>query len=100
MGKGRDLRIRLGKSEYVVSGPLVETFRPVKPPPPNRTWADKLLGLPIVNLFVPQPMPLPPGGGKYFFWGEREIAWSTLMDTPIPGPQSTLLSVGNRVALE
>jgi hypothetical protein len=64
--------LKLGKSGFNIGGPLVNTFRR-RPHPPDRTFARKVLDLPVINLFVPGPMDNPPRtGGSYFAWrGER-----------------------------
>jgi hypothetical protein len=70
--------ISLGRSRVTLGGPLIQTFQ--RP----RDWSDlsrgeKFLSLPIINLFVPQPMPRPPGGtGKYFKWGQSDQPWDTV----------------------
>src|SRR6187401_1127904 len=51
----RDQKFSIGKTDFEVSGPLIETFRG-----PRRTWSDlnlgrKIINLPIVSLVVPQP---------------------------------------------
>src|SRR5262245_60752175 len=69
--------ISIGRSHVTLGGPLIQTFQ--RP----RDWSDlsrgeKFLSLPIVNLFVPQPMPRPPGTGKYFKWrSESDQPWAT-----------------------
>ena len=92
--------VSVGRGEFVVRGPLVETFR--RP----REWSDlslgqKVLSLPLVNLFVPMKMQKPPGGGgKYFAWGPRSQAWTPR--APVPGfrdaiehqASGTLISIG------
>jgi hypothetical protein len=70
--------ISLGRSRITLGGPLIQTFQ--RP----RDWSDlsrgeKFLSLPIINLFVPQPMPRPSGTGKYFKWrGESDQSWATV----------------------
>lgn len=65
--------ITIGRSDVVIRGPLAETFRR-----PRSGWSDlsvgqKILSLPIINLFVPMKMPSPPDtGGKYFAWRKRD----------------------------
>jgi hypothetical protein len=82
--------ISVGRVSVVVRGPVTETFRM------PRNWSDlspgqKLLSLPIVNLFVPQKMPKPPGGtGRYFAWGESSRSWTDIATGASPG--STLAS--------
>ena len=88
----KPVTISLGKSDFVVGGPLVDTFR--RPPAAgDENLIQKMRRWPVVNLFVPQPMPWPTRQGKYFAWGQRDVAWSTLADRPIPGPGAGLLNV-------
>jgi hypothetical protein len=88
--------LALGKSDFVMHGPLIETFRPShRPLPTDRSWFQKALDLPIVSLFVPRPMPVPPiSRGNYFAWGERSVPWSTTADPWSPLPSGALVSVG------
>ena len=86
-------RLTLGKSDFVMSGALVETFRNQPRPSGERTLVQKLLSLPIVNMFVPEPMPKPGVGGKYFAWGERNEPWATVSARASSGPQGVLISV-------
>src|SRR5690349_2740538 len=53
--RGRTNGISLGKSDYVLQGPLVETFRRPSWSATGGHWTRKLLALPVVNLFVPLP---------------------------------------------
>lgn len=77
----------LGKTGLEVSGPLIETFRG-----PRRTWSDlslgeKIINLPIVNLFVPQPIKA--GGSrdsKYLAWGDKDLPWSDVAERGRSGP--------------
>lgn len=81
----RDLRI--GRSDFVIRGPFVDALRRRRPssdPSPGR----RFLRLPVVRLFVPQPMPSPPGGGRYFLWGEGSRPWSTLAEGAAAGDLS------------
>jgi len=76
--------ITLGKSDFVLSGPLVEGFRKL-PPQEGLTRAQKFLRLPVIRLFVPGPMPNPPGGtGKYFAWRSSEcsLSWPEAASRP------------------
>jgi len=68
--------INLGKSGFVLSGPWVDGFRRRRYDP-DRTFTQKILGLPVIRLFVPGPMPSPPdSGGRYFAWrSETSRAW-------------------------
>jgi hypothetical protein len=75
--------LRIGKSDFTISGPLVDGLRR-KRFTGERSLGKRLLGLPVVRLFVPQPMPSPPGGGRYFCWGERAESWSSISKAPAP----------------
>lgn len=87
-----EVEIPLGRPRYSASGPLVETFRPGIPWD-ERTPLQKITTLPVVSLFVPQPMPTPPAGRPdYIKWGERDVPWSNLGDHGMGGP-STWLSI-------
>jgi hypothetical protein len=95
--------VKLGKSDFVVRGPLVDGVRRQRSPGP-RSLGKRLLGLPVVRLLVPQRIPAPPGGGRYFAWGERDQSWSSFSaaaaplgntDNPIwKEPKTALISVG------
>jgi hypothetical protein len=77
--------ITLGKSDFVFSGPLVQGFRKLPPPSEPLTHAQRFLRLPVIRLFVPQPMENPPGGtGKYFAWRTSECssAWPLAASRP------------------
>ena len=89
----RPTRLTLGKSDFVMSGALVETFRAQPQSSGDRTRVQKFLSLPIVNMFVPGPMPKAGRGGKYFAWGDREESWSVVSARPASGPQGVLVSV-------
>ena len=89
----KPVRLTLGQSDFVMSGALVETFRAMPRPAGERTLAQKFLRLPIVNMFVPGPMPKTVRGGKYFAWGQREESWSVVSARPASGPQGVLVSV-------
>lgn len=87
------ITVSLGKSDFAVSGPLVETFRPAPRSPGERSLGQKFLSLPIVNLFVPQPMPVSRGEGRYFAWGERPMPWASVGARSMLPPQGGLISV-------
>jgi hypothetical protein len=94
--------LKLGKSDFVVTGPLVSGFRRQRLSS-DRSLGEKIIGLPVVNLFVPQRMPRPPGGtGRYFAWGSKDQPWNTVTPPTPPGgafdpignePKSGLISV-------
>ena len=79
----------LGKSGITVSGALVETL-PYGKSAADRSLGQKILGFPLVHLFVPQPMP-PAGSppGKYFAWrNDSSQSWIVQAGggaTPGPG---------------
>lgn len=81
--------VPLGKTDYVVRGPLVDTFR-VAPQSPGAGLGRRILHWPIISLFVPQPFPAPARGGPYFAWGERDQPWSMLAERPDAGPMAWL----------
>jgi len=87
--------ISLGKSDFVANGPLVETFRVAPRSSGERNLGEKILNLPIVNLFVPQPMPVSRGEGKYFAWGERPLPWAAVGARSMLPPQGGLISVSH-----
>ncbi len=89
----KPVRLTLGKSDFVMSGALVETFRTQPLSSGDRTAFQKFLSLPIVNMFVPEPMPKPGQGGKYFAWGQRDEPWATVSARASSGPQGVLVSV-------
>lgn len=84
--------ISLGKSDFIVSGPLVDTIRAAPRSSGERNLGERILSLPIVNLFVPQPMPVSRGEGKYFAWGERAMPWSAVGARSMLPPQGGLVS--------
>lgn len=69
--------LRLGKSDWQANGPLIEGLRRRRSTE-NRSLGKRLVSLPIVRLFVPGPMPSPPGGGRYLLWGESDRPWITV----------------------
>jgi hypothetical protein len=80
-------KFSIGKHDFEVSGPLIETFRG-----PRRTWSDlslgeKIVNLPIVNLFVPQPFTVGSRReSKYLAWGEKDKPWSDVAEAGRGGP--------------
>jgi hypothetical protein len=76
--------VQIGKSGYTASGPLVDAVRRRKSLPGD-SLGRRILRAPVVRLFVPQPMPKPPGGGKYFHWGDSEHSWTTVVTGRAPG---------------
>ena len=77
--------IALGKSDYVLGGPLVAGLRKL-PPREDLTRVQRFLRLPIIRLVVPGPMERPPGGtGKYFAWRNDNSAlpWAAAANMPV-----------------
>lgn len=72
--------LKLGEGGIMLSGPLVDTFRLQRQEPVVRSLGRTILDLPILNLFVPQPMPRPTRQGPYLAWGERDLPWSVVCD--------------------
>jgi hypothetical protein len=73
--------ITLGRSDFVLSGPLIEGFRRL-PPADNLSRGQKFLRLPVIRLFVPKPMPWPDDGGKYFAWRNNSLPWVLASSRP------------------
>ena len=76
--------IVLGKSDFVLGGPLIAGLRKL-PPREDLSRGQKFLRLPIIRLLVPGPMENPPGGtGKYFSWRSEEcsLAWPQAANRP------------------
>ena len=74
--------LSLSEGDVKLSGPLVDTFRlqARTENQPNRSLGQRILDLPVVNLFVPQPWPKPTRGGRYFAWGGRDVPWMLVCD--------------------
>jgi len=90
--------VKLGKSDYFISGPLVEGLRRHRSSP-DLSRGQRFLRLPIVRLFVPLPMPSPPGGGKYFLWGESSRPWTAIAEGAAAGALSNPLTHEARASL-
>ena len=88
----RPAPLKLGKSDYTVSGPLVDTFRLKPRRLQERSLGRKILDLPIINMFVPEPWPKTTRQGKYFAWGEREQPWAATVERRPAGPSGVLVS--------
>ena len=74
--------IALGKSDFVISGPLIQGFKPLRSHE-DLNLGQKFLRLPIIRLVVPGPMENPPGGtGKYFAWRNCSQAWPQAASRP------------------
>jgi hypothetical protein len=61
--------VMIGKQEIQVGGAVVEKFRgrSLKQAPAS-----------FLGLFVPQRMPAPSSGGKYFAWGDSQMSWTAI----------------------
>ena len=75
--------VTLGKSDFVVSGAVIEGLRPLRHTE-GMSRGQKFLHLPIIRLFVPGPMPSPPGTGKYFYWrnSDNDEPWAVRASRP------------------
>jgi len=75
--------IVLGKSDFVMGGPLIAGLRPM-PREENLSVGRKFLRLPVIRLFVPGPMDNPPGTGKYFAWrnDDSAMSWTVAASRP------------------
>jgi hypothetical protein len=97
--------VALGKSDFVLSGPIIEGFRPLHKSE-NLSIGQKILRLPVIRLLVPRPMESPPETGKYFAWrGESNRPWTAIAEGGSAGggptdnfmnhrPQTSLISLG------
>jgi hypothetical protein len=70
----------------------VDTFLTKPKARPERTLGRKILDLPIISMFVPEPLPKPTRQGKYFAWGDREQPWSATVERRPAGPSGVLVS--------
>lgn len=81
--------VTLGKSDFVITGPLIEGLRPLRNSA-DLSRGQRFLRLPVIRLFVPQPMPWPPGTGKYFAWrnSDNALPWESRTSRPgiVKGP--------------
>lgn len=78
--------LKLGSSDYTFESPILEGLLPRRTSP-DASLGEKIMSLPVVRWFRPLPMPQPPGGGRYFKWGERDSAWPSFCQ-PVPGPRA------------
>jgi len=62
--------LKLGNTDFVISGPLIENLRPYRYTPDRPPLWKRIALLPI-RLITPLKMPWPPGGGRYFKWKEQ-----------------------------
>jgi hypothetical protein len=75
--------IVLGKSDFVMGGPLIAGLRKL-PREEGLSRGQKFLRLPIIRLFVPGPMERPSGTGKYFAWRNDDcpMSWTVAASRP------------------
>lgn len=80
--------ITLGKTDFTISSPLIEGFRPLRHSE-DLSRGQRFLRLPIIRLFVPGPMEKPPGTGRYFAWRNCDLPWIEAASRPgiIKGPR-------------
>lgn len=70
--------LRIGKRRVPVSSPIIEGLIPRKSPP-GSSLGKRLLNLPVVRLFVPQPIEEPPVSGQYFYWRDSSSKpWASI----------------------
>jgi hypothetical protein len=79
--------VKLGKSDYVINGALVNGLRRGRSSP-DLSLGKRILRLPIIRLFVPDPMPSSPDGGRYWLWGESSRPWTALAEREAAGDLS------------
>lgn len=103
--KTKSTATQLGKSDFAVSGALIDGLRPQRSSG-ERTFAKKVLGLPVIRWFVPMRMDSPPsGGGRYFAWRDNSSRpWVSVAAGNVAGadptnpvnhkPTTSLISVG------
>ncbi len=85
--KSDDQGVRIGKKDWRIKGPVVEGLRRQRLPD-ERSFGQKLLGLPIVRLFVPKPMPTPSDDPKYLRWGKSKEPWPAIVENAARGRSS------------
>ncbi|HLP78010.1 MAG TPA: hypothetical protein VK327_13960 [Candidatus Paceibacterota bacterium] len=98
--------LHIGRSDFVVSGPIVSGFHRNRLPS-DASFGQKFLALPVISWVVPQRMPLPPGGtGKYFAWSDSPNPWVNVSSGLPPGatfngsynePVGTLMSFSRSI---
>jgi len=69
--------LRLGKSQWVVSGPITDSLQR-RQPREKRSLGRRIRELPIVRLLVPKPMPSSSGEVEYFRWRESSRPWASI----------------------
>jgi len=74
--------ITLAEGELGLSGPMVDTFRLKERTEnrPDRSRLQRILDLPVINLFVPQSWSKPTRGARYLAWGGRDVPWMMVCD--------------------
>jgi hypothetical protein len=87
--------LSLGEGDVKLSGPLVDTFRLQARTENqlNRSLGQRILDLPVLNLFVPQPWPKLTRGGRYFAWGGRDVPWMMVCDRHHDSEQGAWLTI-------
>jgi len=68
--------LRLGKGDWVVRGPVVDSFRRPRTTE-NRSLGRRILELPIIRLFVPKPTP-PSDAEVYLVEGKSSRPWAAI----------------------
>ena len=100
--QSRMSKLKIGRSDFTVGGPLIEGLHR-RPAVQNRSLGRRILGLPVVRLFVPRLVSNPSSGGKYFRWGQSDRPWTSISENRGVGgddnfiihePQAVLISIG------
>jgi len=68
--------LRLGKGDWVVSGPVADSFR--RRSTEKRSLGKRIVELPIIRLFVPKPTPPSSETEIYFVEGESSRPWASI----------------------
>jgi hypothetical protein len=91
-------KLKIGRTDFSVSGPLIDVLHR-RQPEQDRSLGRRILGLPVVRLFVPRAMPQPPGGGKYFRWGQSDRPWTLVSENRGIGESDNPIRHESRAAL-
>jgi hypothetical protein len=107
LGRTNPPVLRLGRSDFTLSGPLIAGFGSSSASASDRSLAQKILSFPVVRMLVPLPMAPPPASsGRYFAWGgEDRRPWTSVAsgapaesftspDMYNAQPQNNLITVG------
>ena len=85
--KSDDPGVRIGKENWRIKGPVVEGLRRQRTAD-DRSFGQRLKGLPIVRLFIPKPMATPSDDRKYLRWGKSTEPWPAIVENAARGRSS------------